>query len=181
MSRRDLFKQIEKLEKAVAAKRQKDIDDARVREATSDTYTWVRRYAKTYNEHWQEEGRPSPYEHFPDRDSYPHIPILFKVMDLERITFIEKSRDMMVSWACVAYFTRHAMTVPKRGVLIQCQKADKAARLVDYAQVSLPDSATVAAGCIPVDQTTSQAAETITGVRTWRIHYRHPRRRGPDS
>src|SRR5579864_2454582 len=37
----------------------------RAGDATRDTFTWVTQYAKTYNEHWIEEGRPDPYEHFP--------------------------------------------------------------------------------------------------------------------
>ena len=40
----------------------------------------------------------------------------------------------MVSWACVAYLTLHAMTVPNRGVLFQTQKHEKAKQLVKYAK-----------------------------------------------
>ena len=49
-------------------------------------------YAKTYNPHWLEEKRPSPYEHFPPFEEYPHIYHLFLAFSLERIHFIEKSR-----------------------------------------------------------------------------------------
>jgi hypothetical protein len=55
-------------------------------------------------------------------------------MDIWRIMFIEKSRDMMVSWACVAYFTLQAMTVPERGVIFQTQKLAKAIDLLNYAK-----------------------------------------------
>ena len=78
-----------------------------------------------------EEGRPSPYEPFPQHDYFQE---LFVIMDLERILFIEKSRDMMASWTCVAYFTLHAMKVPERGVIFQTQKLDKAIDLVNYAK-----------------------------------------------
>ena len=52
--------------------------DPRISEATRDTYTWVTRFAKTYNEHWIEESRPDPYEHFP---TYPYFQDLFEMFD----------------------------------------------------------------------------------------------------
>jgi hypothetical protein len=48
--------------------------------------------------------------------------------------FIEKSRDLMISWLCVGFFTHEAMTNDQREVLFQFQKEDKAAELVDYAK-----------------------------------------------
>ena len=127
----NLERRIKRLESEDAKTRRVSNNDARVREATSDTYRWVTEHTKTYNEHWQEEGRPSPYEPFP-RDEY--FGDLFELLDLERIVWIEKSRDMMISWACVAYFTRHAMIVPQRGVLFQTQKKEKVIQLIDYAK-----------------------------------------------
>jgi hypothetical protein len=127
-------RRIERVEATLAKKKQLSNNEARVREATSDIYRWVTVYTKTYNEHWQEEGRPSPYEPFPGPDVYPHIPYVFAILDQQRISLFEKSRDMMLSWACVAYLTRHAMVVPQRGVLFQTQKKDKAIQLVDYAK-----------------------------------------------
>ena len=103
----------------------------RVIEATRDTFTWVTKYAKTYNEHWIEEGRPDPYEHFPP---YEYIRDTFELIDAERVHWFEKSRDMMLSWACVAYLTRQAMTTPFRGVLLQTQKEDKVVQLIEYAK-----------------------------------------------
>jgi hypothetical protein len=55
-------------------------------------------------------------------------------MDQERIVWFEKSRDLMLSWACVAYLTLHAMKTPFRGVLFQTQKEDKVIQLVEYAK-----------------------------------------------
>lgn len=78
-----------------------------------------------------EEGRPSPYENFP---AYDYFRDLFTILDLEQIVWIEKSRDLMISWACVAYLTLNAMKVPYRGVLFQTQKDDKVIQLVDYAK-----------------------------------------------
>jgi hypothetical protein len=124
-------RRLEQAEAKQAQQKQLSNNAPRVREATSDTYLWVTEYTKTYNEHWQEEGRPSSYEPFP-RDEY--FRDLFELFDLERVVWIEKSRDLMISWACVAYFTRHAMVVPRRGVLFQTQKKDKVIQLIDYAK-----------------------------------------------
>ena len=133
MSSRSLTRRLERLEneqrrKADEKRKQSLPDDPWVREAVSDTFRWVTEFTKTYNEHWHEEGRPSPYEPFP-REQY--FEYLFDAFDLEPIVWIEKSRDLMISWACVAYLTRHAMVVPRRGVLFQTQKKEKVVQLVN--------------------------------------------------
>jgi hypothetical protein len=102
-----------------------------VADATSDAFTWVTKHTKTYNEHWMEEGRPEAKEPFPDKD---YLAYVFACMDLGRIWFWEKSRDMMLSWACVAYLTLHAMKTPYCGVLFQTQKDKKVIQLVEYAK-----------------------------------------------
>lgn len=103
----------------------------RASEATRDTFTWVTQYAKTWNEHWVEEGRSDPYENFP---TYPYFQDVFDLIDADRITWFEKSRDLMLSWACVAYLTLQAMKTPFRGVLFQTQKEDKVIQLIEYAK-----------------------------------------------
>jgi hypothetical protein len=103
----------------------------RASSATKDTLTWVTKHTKTFNPHWKGEGRPSPYEPFPDK---PYFPVIFEALELERILWIEKSRDLMVSWACVAFLTLKAMTIPECQVLFQTQKKDKVIQLVDYAR-----------------------------------------------
>jgi hypothetical protein len=135
---KDLERKFEQLKRDVLQKR-KEVDlilqnmhgDNRVREAVSKPYIWVTQYTKTFHEHWVEEGRPSPEEPFP-----PHLYFqdLFDILDAERVTWIEKSRDLMVSWACVAYLTLHSMAVPNRGVLFQTQTHEKAKQLVRYAK-----------------------------------------------
>jgi hypothetical protein len=70
-------------------------EHARLENAISHPYCWATEYTQTYNEHWQEEGRPSPYEAFPQR--LPYLEPLFQVFELERIIWIVKSRDMMIS------------------------------------------------------------------------------------
>jgi hypothetical protein len=106
-------------------------DAAWVAAATSDTFTWVTQHTKTFNPHWKDEGRPEPQEHFPP---YDYFRDLFDLLAHEQILWIEKSRDMMISWACVAYLTLEAMKVPFREVLLQCQKDDKVIQLVQYAK-----------------------------------------------
>ena len=51
-------------------------------EAVRNTYTWVTEHTETFNEHWQVEGRPSAYKHFP---KYEYFANLFDIFDAERI------------------------------------------------------------------------------------------------
>ena len=106
-------------------------DSQEVQEAVRNTLRWVRHHTKTYNPHWKVEGRPSPYEPFPNK---PYFPPLLYALEKERIVWIEKSRDLMISWACVAFLTLKAMTMRECQVLLQTQKLDKAVQLVDYAK-----------------------------------------------
>lgn len=100
-------------------------------EATRDPFVWLTQHTKTYNEHWVEEGRPGPFEPFP---TTPYFQDLFDIFEHERITWAEKSRDMMVSWGCIGFFTNNAMRVPYRGVVVQAQKEKKVIQLIDYAK-----------------------------------------------
>jgi hypothetical protein len=104
---------------------------SKVLAATCDTYHWATNFTRTYNEHWQEEGRTTPYEPFPRK---PYFPALFHLLRSERIHWFEKSRDMMLTWGCVAYLELEAMLTPKRGMLFQTQKEKKAVQLIDYAK-----------------------------------------------
>jgi hypothetical protein len=102
-----------------------------VENAMRHPYHWVRNFTETYNEHWKEESRPSPYEPFPD---WPYFAPLFDIFIAEPIVLIEKSRDMMVSWAAVAFFTWEAMRVSERGIVFQTQKEKKVKQLIKYAK-----------------------------------------------
>lgn len=132
---RSLLSRVNRLEEARARTRavlkSNRISDPWLAEALQDPFTWVTRHTKTYNEHWVEEGRPSPYESFPQHEYLMHV---FDLMELERIVFVEKSRDMMLSWACVAYLTHRAMTTRSCGILFQAQKEDKVIQLIKYAR-----------------------------------------------
>lgn len=108
--------------------------DRAVGEATRDPYVWVTQFTETYNPHWVEEGRSSPFEKFPSAEEYPHLPHVFEMLGSERIWFFEKSRDLMLTWACVAFLTNKAMIVLGREVLLQTQKLDKVKQLIKYAR-----------------------------------------------
>ena len=128
-TRKALRRRIEALRSETT--RSNGCDSARLGAAVSDVYHWATEYTQTYNQHWVEEGRSTPYEAFPQ---HPYFVAVFEVIDLERITWWEKSRDMMLSWACVAYLTLNAMKVSEREVLLQTQKEKKALQLVQYAK-----------------------------------------------
>jgi len=128
MQRRSLISKLQKLERTIL---QRSSTDSQVQQATRDAYTWVTEHTETWNDHWVEERRPSPYEPFP---KLPYLRDIFEIFETERITWIEKSRDMMLSWACVAYLELNVMKVPQRTALFQTQTEKKAIQLVDYAK-----------------------------------------------
>ena len=109
----------------------RDEHKANVELMTSSAYVWATRHTKTYNEHWKEEGRPSPEEPFPDD---PYFAYVFACMKLNPVWWWEKSRDMMLSWACVAFLELEAMKTPFCGILFQTQKDKKVIQLIDYAK-----------------------------------------------
>ena len=103
-----------------------------VREATASTLTWVHGYTETFNPHWQDEGLSSPYLPFPD---WPYFAPLFEYLDSTgKVAPVEKSRDMMVSWGIVAWFTLNAMLVPEREIGFQSMTDPKSKELVFYAR-----------------------------------------------
>ena len=129
-SERRLEARIEALEERERRK-PSQADKAFVERATPDTFTWVTKHTRTYNEHWQKEGRPRPDEPFPP---HHYLAMLFAFFEIRDVVFIEKSRDLMISWACVAYLTLQAMKMPYCGVLFQAQNDKKVIQLVDYAK-----------------------------------------------
>ena len=50
---------------------------------------------------------------------------LFEILEAEPIVWIEKSRDMMASWRCVAFLTLNVMKVAQRTALFQTQTEKK--------------------------------------------------------
>jgi hypothetical protein len=123
MRKQSQLERIEKLEQKVKVRKQRLRDEARAQQATADTFTWVTSTPRPTTSTGSRRDAPSPYEPFPPYAYFRH---LFNLFELEPIVFIEKSRDMTISWACVAYLTLHAMRVPCRGVIFQTQKYEKA-------------------------------------------------------
>ena len=120
------------------ARRQQEQRSAGARSARSvspmpdDPLVWLQKHTRTKDSHWREAGANSPFRCFPEKPYFRSVAELFQA---EPIMFIEKSRDMMLSWLCVGLFTHAAITTPGIEVLFQSQKEDKAFELVDYARV----------------------------------------------
>jgi hypothetical protein len=102
-----------------------------VREATATPWHWLSQCTRTFNPHWQEEGCASPFEAFPDK---PYFEPMLDLIHSHKISFWEKSRDMMVTWGIVGYFTWQAMMVPAREVLFQTLEQTKVDEMVGYAK-----------------------------------------------
>lgn len=107
--------------------------EAHVRAATVTHWHWLRTHTRTFNPHWIEEGCASPEEAFPDLPYFNYLLEWFADPD-EKVLCVEKSRDMMASWACVGYFTFEAMTVPQREIVFQSLEKEKAEELIGYAK-----------------------------------------------
>ncbi len=124
-----LERQMAKLQAASQTPQTSDVD---LELATADPLVWGQRFTCTKDNHWRESGANSPYRPFPEM---PYFRPLISKFQSEPILFVEKSRDMMVSWLCVLFFTHSAMTTPGREVLFQSQKEDKAGELIEYARI----------------------------------------------
>lgn len=105
--------------------------ERRKREATASTAHWMRNHTKTFNPHWIEEKRPRPNEPFPE---WYFFETVVELIEREEIVAIEKSRDLMLTWAVVAYFTLQAQTVPFREIVFQTIDASKSEQLIEYAK-----------------------------------------------
>ncbi|HEY6252173.1 MAG TPA: transposase [Candidatus Angelobacter sp.] len=103
----------------------------RAERMTADPLIWLQKYTETKDSHWRAQGAQSPYRPFPH---YPYFrPLMDSFIDDQHV-FIGKSRNMMLSWLCVGFFTHAAMTTEGIDILFQSQKEDKAFELVDYAK-----------------------------------------------
>jgi hypothetical protein len=138
MAHGDLIKRIEKLEqedrqsKLLRAKEPGARDAELVARKVRDPLTWLQHHTQTKDPHWREGGAKSPYRRFPDK---PYFRPIIEALQREPILFCAKSRDLMLSWLIVGYFTHDCMTTPGVEVLFQSQTEEKAAELVDYAKI----------------------------------------------
>ena len=106
-------------------------DKSSVTQKLRDPLTWLQRHTRTHNPHWQQEGADSPYKPFPDK---PYFRPIIERFQEEPITFCAKSRDLMLSWLAVGFFTHGCLTTPGLEILLQSQTEEKAAELVQYAK-----------------------------------------------
>src|SRR5579864_6393578 len=100
----------------------------RVAEMVGDPLVWLQQHTQTKDSHWREAGASSPYRPFPNK---PYFRPVAEAFQREPVLFIEKSRDLMLSWLCVGLFTHAAMTNDGIEVLFQSQKESKAFELVE--------------------------------------------------
>jgi len=107
-----------------------DLSD-RVKGKVRDPLNWLQHYTETKDPHWREAGAMSPYRSFPNK---PYFRPIIDALQREPVLFCAKSRDLMLSWLFVGFFTHDCMTNPGVEVLFQSQTEEKAAELVDCAK-----------------------------------------------
>jgi len=59
--------------------------------------------------------------HVPSIPDKPYFRPVITSIQSEPVVFIEKSRDLMISWLCVGFFIHAAMTNDQRQVLLQSE------------------------------------------------------------
>lgn len=101
----------------------------------ADALFWLQNFTKTKNPHWKREKFEGPYQAFPSTSRYPFLPFLFEQFrnQDEPVILVKKSRDMMLSWDVVGFYTHMAMTGQEQEVLFQSETDPKAEELIDYA------------------------------------------------
>lgn len=100
---------------------------------------WLRHHTKTFDEHWKSAGFDSPNNPFPSHHYFDEV---FRFLDRDpricgfhsKVRNIIKSRDLMITWACVGFLTQMAMTEFSK-VALQSQNKDKSEELIHYAKV----------------------------------------------
>ena len=98
----------------------------------ADPLRWLQKHTRTTDSHWREAGAGSPCRPFPDK---PYFRPLMEAFWREPVMFVEKSRDLMISWLFVGLFTHKAMTTANIEVLFQSHTYEKSLGLIEYAKV----------------------------------------------
>jgi hypothetical protein len=131
--------------------KEKPLDDSRVQAAIADPFTWVTQYAKRFDEHWGEKGLETPCQHFP---AYDYICQTFALIELERITWIEKSRDLMVSldYCCVLHLASDERTFSR--CTLPNTEARQGGAATGIREMSIQNTAEMAARCVSIGKTT---------------------------
>jgi len=82
----------------VEAKRSKEASSSFVvQEKVKDPLIWLQNHTQTKDPHWREAGAKSPYRPFPDK---PHFRPVIETYQREPVTFVAKSRDLMLLADC---------------------------------------------------------------------------------
>ena len=117
----------------IEAKRGREVSNSVhiVHEKLKDPLHWLQNHTKTKDPHWREAGAKSPHRPFPDK---PYFQPTLEVFQQEPVVFVVKSRDLMLSWLTVGFFTHACMTTAGIEVLFQSQTEEKAAELISYAK-----------------------------------------------
>lgn len=141
------------LRKTEAQSSSSEEDAAFAATATRDPLTWLQNHTQTKDPHWREVGARSPYRPFPAK---PYFRPVVDAIQRESVIFISKSRDLMMSWLCVGFFTHLCMTVPGTEVLVQSQTEGKAAELIDYAKCLYDQQSIQLQNSFPLTQPSSR-------------------------
>jgi len=119
------------LEERAAAR--EELEKRRIeRRCRENPLYWLQNHTKTRDDHWREK-ETELFARFPD---WPFFPRLFEVMQTERRLFIPKSREMMLSWAVMAYAVWLAQWHGGSQIIVQSEKSAKSIDLVGGTGVS---------------------------------------------
>lgn len=88
-----------------------------------DIVAWLRECVKTVDEH----DLVNPVKPFPIK---PYIRPLVYAFETEKVFYVAKSRQIMISWLMVCLCLHHALFFPHRLVLLISEKEDKAIDLI---------------------------------------------------
>lgn len=88
-----------------------------------DPIKWLRDCVKTVDEH----DLVDPVKSFP---IHPYVPPLVEAFQKEKVFFVAKSRQIMISWLMCALCLHHAMFNGHRLVLLISEKEDKTIDLI---------------------------------------------------
>lgn len=104
--------------------------------AAEDPWFFCRTLVRSKNEHG---GKDSPYEPFPDKAFLLHCVrtwefVAAKPRSQMRVLLIPKSRQMMVSWVCMAMALWTAMTKQAQLIIVQSKKELDAGNLLGRAE-----------------------------------------------
>lgn len=112
------------------AKVQDELEHRRIDKlCANDPLYWLSRYTETFDEHAAQKG-VAVYKPFPA--DKPYFPLLFDALRKSDRLIVPKSRQMMASWAVCGYLTWLCQWQPRVRAVIQVQKEDKAAELIEY-------------------------------------------------